>query len=271
MTHLVSLTLVLVIATFAHFTSCKLTCLTRKSELSGTSDDDQARVTCEGDERMTSCLSYLPGPGGHGTRDGEFIEVSDGVVTCLARNGVGGTGVRAIARCCTEDNLQCGYAGSSKSGSGDDDESWVTYAINALDSEDCKTQLTGCSGNTFWRNYDGSFPKSSVSQELTAIEDNKCVAVNGGLGQGVWATAVYCSTDGLNCKAKWSAKSGGSQGDTATVSCDDGWVLTGCNSYTWYKNNDGAYITDNDECVAVNGGNDHWIYAVAICCQIQTT
>ncbi|XP_070555893.1 proprotein convertase subtilisin/kexin type 9-like isoform X2 [Ptychodera flava] len=256
--------LVLVVGIATEFTSGKLTCVTRQSELSGTTDDDQARVTCEGSEQMTSCVSYLPGPGGHGTRDGEFIEVADdGAVTCVARNGASGNGVHAIARCCTRKNLKCGYAGGSQSGSEDDDQSWVTYDF----PEGKPSFLTGCSVNTFWKNIDGAYPDSTKEEQLTDIQSNKCVAVNGSGGKGVWATAVYCSQVSQSCKAKWSAQSGGSQGDTATVSCDDGWVLTGCNSYTWYKNNDGAYITDADECVAVNGGNGNWVQAVAICCQ----
>ncbi|XP_070565893.1 proprotein convertase subtilisin/kexin type 9-like [Ptychodera flava] len=247
MARLTLLTVVLMLGTLIVNTYGDLTCVTRKSELSGTSDDDQARVTCEEGEQMTGCSSYLPGPGGHGTRDGDFFEVAaTGEVTCVARNGYTGTGVYAIARCCKKDNLQCGYVQSPQSGSDDDA---LTYV---------QTQLTGCSAHTYWKNIDGPYPD---------VEENRCTAKNGADGQGLWASAAYCSAVSLQCVDKRSEKSGGQQGDTATVSCDDGWVLTGCNSYTAYKVNDGAYVTDADECVAVNGGNNNWVEAIAICCQ----
>ena len=42
----------------------------------------------------------------------------------------------------------------------------------------------GCSAFTFWRNLDGAYPNSGVSQTLTDIKNNECIANNGNGGGG---------------------------------------------------------------------------------------
>ncbi|XP_077995499.1 proprotein convertase subtilisin/kexin type 9-like [Glandiceps talaboti] len=239
------------------------TCVTRWSSLSATNDDAQGRVRCEHDEVMTGCSSYLPG-NAHGSRDGEFIEVgSDGIPTCVARNGAGGSGVKAAARCCNWPEMKCTYKSGSKSGNGDDNRSTVSCSekIDGMDA-----YLTGCMALTAWKQLDGAKPNSATSGQLSTIDNGECFAYNGHGGGGVWAYAACCASGNLECKAKWSSRSGGGVRARATVSCDAGWTMTGCSVYTPYKVTDGAFI-EEAKCIAVNGGNNNYVYAIAICCK----
>ncbi|XP_070554981.1 proprotein convertase subtilisin/kexin type 9-like [Ptychodera flava] len=238
MVKIVALAVSLLLVSLGHETSAGLNCVTRWSKLSHTRDDAQARVTCQGNEKMTGCSSYQPGPGGHGTRDGEFIHVSStGRVSCAARNGKEGTGVRAYARCCTADGLTCGYADGARSGRQYNDSSTVSFSTS-----DDSTFMTGCSASTFWRNLNGASPNPINASIEVDTRNGQCVALNGRGGLGVYAHGVYCSAPNLTCKTKWSEKSQGGVGAVATVTCEEEWTLTGCNAYTPYKENDGSYV-----------------------------
>ncbi|XP_006822652.1 proprotein convertase subtilisin/kexin type 9-like [Saccoglossus kowalevskii] len=238
-------------------------CRTRASALSGAGDDVTAFVRCQGDEVMTGCTSYLPGSA-HGTRDGEYIEVGDdGKPVCYAQNGSGGSGVKAYARCCTWPGMQCEYAVGSKSGSGDDNYSGSACPSNI---DGMMPYLTGCMARTFWKQLDGAHPNSEIREELQDVINQECRAYNGAGGGGVWAFSACCAAPDLECKVKWSPQSGGAVGSLAKVTCDDGWLLTGCSAYTAWTLCDGAYI-EGDTCVAVNGGNNVKVWSAATCCR----
>lgn len=239
-------------------------CTTRVSSISGTGDDDLASVSCEGDEVMTGCTSYLPGTA-HGTRDGEYIKLVGGNATCFAQNGFGGTGVEAYARCCVWPGMECRYASGPRSGSNDDDFS--SYSCTGKINNN-PLLLTDCMARSFWQNLDGAHPVTGGKQTtLEKIANEECRAYNGFGGEGTDAFAACCSAERLVCKAKWSTPSEGSVGSTATVDCDDGWILTGCSVFTYWKETDGAYISAGDSCIAVNGGNAFKVWAVATCCR----
>ncbi|XP_002739089.1 proprotein convertase subtilisin/kexin type 9-like [Saccoglossus kowalevskii] len=246
-------------------TNIQPVCTTRQGLVSNTGDDDPSQVTCLEDEVMTGCSSLLQG-GGHDSRDGEKIVFSvQGRATCVAYNGVGGAGVRAFARCCTWPDMTCYYPKSEKSERQDDAiaETVCDHWFNRR-----PTIPTGCMAYTPWTCIDGARPVGDQSEETTSpITRNACQAINGYCGAGVYSYAACCSAPDLECGVKYSTKSGVDIGDIAEVWCDEGWTLTGCNSYTAWVGNHGAYIED-DTCKAVNG-NGGGTWAVATCCRGQ--
>ncbi|XP_002731224.1 proprotein convertase subtilisin/kexin type 9-like [Saccoglossus kowalevskii] len=236
-----------------------IVCTTRVSELSGTGDDDKSEVQCKSGEVMTGCSSYSPGKG-HGKRDGEFFKTdTNGNAVCVAQNGYKGTGVYAYARCCHWPKMTCQYVKGEQSETSDD----AISIAQCPDVIDCMSaSVTGCAVHTYWQNLDGTQPNvPSYPTELTDITDNYCYGVNGYSGKGVTGHAACCGAPGLKCKAKFSEQVKNAE---AKVKCDDGWILTGCSVRTSWKETDGAYIDDDDNCIAA--GTDK-LWAVAVCCK----
>ncbi|XP_002739093.2 proprotein convertase subtilisin/kexin type 9-like [Saccoglossus kowalevskii] len=242
------------------------TCVTREGSSSGPDDDNMSEVTCLEDEVMTGCSSVLEG-GRHDSRNGEKIVFSaHGRATCVAYNGNGGHGVRAFARCCTWKDMTCYYPKSEKSESQDDDiaETVCDHWFNGR-----PTIPTGCMAFTAWTCIDGVRPVGDQSEGTTSpITRNACQAINGYCGAGVYSYAACCSAPDLECGVKYSTRSGTSSWDSASVMCDEGWTLTGCNSFTSWVGNIGAYI-EGDTCKAVNS-NNFGVWAVATCCRGTT-
>ncbi|XP_070557087.1 proprotein convertase subtilisin/kexin type 9-like [Ptychodera flava] len=239
-------------------------CVTRIGPLSGSRDDQPSEVSCLADEVMTGCSSYMPGAA-HGTRDGERMRFTDdGQATCVAYNGAGGTGVRPYARCCKWQDMVCYYPEGNPSASNDD----------AISKSVCDhwfygnpTLPTGCLVYTPWQCIDGARPASDFAQDMTSeqrpLTERACLGQNGGC-RSVTSTAACCSAPNLECQVKYSEPSDRRESDQARVTCDRGWTLTGCNVFTYWKNTDGAFIADDDVCIAV--GNSV-VWAVATCCR----
>lgn len=79
------------------------------------------------------------------------------------------------------------------------------------------------------------------------------------------AHASCCPAATLECRVKEHAPQGSAE--KVTVSCDDGWTLTGCSAYSQGPGTLGSYAVD-DSCVAVSAaGSRAAIMAVAICCR----
>ena len=68
----------------------------------------------------------------------------------------------------------------------------------------------------------------------------------------------------------WGSRSSTSDDAKSTVTCPNGYFLSGCSAYTPWKNMDGSYFSttsNNHTCYAQNGAGGNGIYAVAVCCQ----
>ncbi|XP_023802803.1 proprotein convertase subtilisin/kexin type 9 [Cyanistes caeruleus] len=76
------------------------------------------------------------------------------------------------------------------------------------------------------------------------------------------AHALCCPTASLECRLK--ERRAPENEDKVTVSCDDGWTLTGCNAVP--QSSMGAYAVDNS-CLAPAGPGSSWAMAMAICCR----
>ncbi|XP_070534538.1 uncharacterized protein [Ptychodera flava] len=250
-------------------------CVSRWSEKSGSSDDMQVEIECDEGEVMTSCNSVTKGSESHGTRDGERIIQVTSKPTCVAQNGEGGLGVYAVARCCKWSGLQCLYIESvQKSGTEDDD---VAEAMCDMSVNDLPTSTLGCMAHTYSQWLDGARPWTVSDDFLTNSQmdfvRNGCVAQNGIYGNGVLSEASCCSAPGLQCQHIYSHRSDGTSGAVAHVQCEEGWVMTGCSVFTYWGVTDGAYVTDDGMCKAINGGeasmgnNTRGVWAVAVCCK----
>nr|XP_006823316.1 PREDICTED: proprotein convertase subtilisin/kexin type 9-like [Saccoglossus kowalevskii] len=115
---------------------------------------------------------------------------------------------------------------------------------------------TGCSIRSPWKGLTGVKP----------FMPNYCHGYNELVDRGLWAAAVCCSAPSLNCNTK-SALSGSAKGDKATIGCGPDWILTGCSVRNPRHTTLGAYIDDDDNCVAVNGADGKAIWAIAVCCK----
>ncbi|XP_070534535.1 uncharacterized protein [Ptychodera flava] len=250
-------------------------CASRWSEKSGSGNDVQVEIECEEGEVMTSCNSVTNGSESHGTRDGERIVQVTSKPKCVAQNGEGGLGVYAVARCCKWSGLQCIYTESVwKSGTGDDD---VAEAMCDTSVNDLPASTLGCMAHTYSQWLDGARPWTVSDDFLTNSQmdfvRNGCVAQNGIYGNGVLSEASCCSAPGLQCQHIYSHRSDGTSGAVAHVQCEEGWVMTGCSVFTYWGVTDGAYVTDDGMCKAINGGeasmgnNTRGVWAVAVCCK----
>ncbi|NXY75393.1 PCSK9 convertase, partial [Glareola pratincola] len=78
------------------------------------------------------------------------------------------------------------------------------------------------------------------------------------------AHALCCPAASLECRVKEHTSSGSAE--KVTVSCDDGWTLTGCSAHSQSPGTMGAYAVD-DTCVAASVPGSSATVAVAICCR----
>uniref|UniRef100_A0A8B9TMN6 Proprotein convertase subtilisin/kexin type 9 n=1 Tax=Anas platyrhynchos TaxID=8839 RepID=A0A8B9TMN6_ANAPL len=215
----------------------QLYCRSVWSARSGLTRHATAVARCAGDEEMLSCSSFSRS----GRRLGEHMEVRRG--QCVAHNAFWGQGVYAIARCCTWPKAECRINASSQ----------------AAEGAGCSPQdhvLTGCSFHSPSATLgDGGRPMPG-----TGTGPGHCAG-----GTGVMAHASCCPAATLECRVKEHAPQGSAE--KVTVSCDDGWTLTGCSAYSQGPGTLGSYTVD-DSCVAVSAaGSRAAIMAVAICCR----
>ncbi|NXA60976.1 PCSK9 convertase, partial [Mohoua ochrocephala] len=216
----------------------KLLCRSVWSARSGLALHATAVARCASTEEMLSCSSFSRS----GSRLGEHMEDKDGQKQCVAHSAFRGQGVYAIARCCTWPRAECRiHAGSP-----------------VAEGAECSPRdhvLTGCSFH-------------SPSEVLGA--GGRPVV---GLGRGpsrcasrteAMAHALCCPAASLECRLK-EHMAPESQ-EKVTVSCDDGWTLTGCHALSQSPGSMGAYAVDNS-CVAAAVPGSSSAVAIAICCR----
>ncbi|XP_068054944.1 proprotein convertase subtilisin/kexin type 9 [Anomalospiza imberbis] len=216
----------------------QLLCRSVWSARSGLARHATAVARCASTEEMLSCSSFSRS----GSRLGEHMEDKDGQKQCVAHNALRGQRVYAIARCCTWPRAECQIKASSP----------------AAEGAECSPGdhvLTGC-----------SFHSPSV---VLGAGGRPVV----GLGRGpsrcasrreAMAHALCCPTASLECRLKEHMAL--EHEEKVTVSCEDGWMLTGCNALSQSPGSMGAYAEDNS-CVAAAGPGSSSAVAIAICCR----
>ncbi|CAL1542281.1 unnamed protein product [Lymnaea stagnalis] len=233
----------------------QLTCTTRWSAASAVGDDINVDVSCNDDEVLTSCSSYLKN--NDWRRDGERFVVTNGKPVCRAVEGWGAQiGTQAIARCCSLSGLSCTYKTAGPAGTGVDDQVLVPCGSDGYP--------LGCLAYSYVSDSDGSI-----------FTNDSCIAQNDDPRPGVYSYAACCKGGDIKCTTVQSAPSGHAVGDRATVQCPAGQVMTGCNVYTQNAKAAGAFIEATngvDQCVAVNGyprfGQEVGVQAYATCCHV---
>ncbi|XP_035688588.1 extracellular serine proteinase-like [Branchiostoma floridae] len=233
------------------------TCRTVWSIKSDVTDGALASVRCNINESMMGCSSVSD----DGLRAGEFTSALPGDINaCIAQNGIGGTGVYAMARCCVWPGSEC-YFEKSADRSSSQDGARVNIKCDRNDGD----LLTSCSAATDTRSIDGARP-ASARLRFVRLPLRTCIAQNGDGGNGVEAHATCCKADNMDCKAVWSNRSPNTPKVEVSATCPTGWVLTGCNAYDWSGHADGAMPIDNT-CIARKGTQGEGVHAVAICCR----
>ncbi|NXX48074.1 PCSK9 convertase, partial [Tricholaema leucomelas] len=219
-------------------TAQQLYCRSVWSARSGLTRHSTAVARCAGTEEMLSCSSFSRS----GRRLGEHMEDKDKQKQCVAHNAFRGRGAYAIARCCTWPSAECRINASSAAGAG------------------CSQQdhlLTGCSFRSSGAVLgDGGRPVPGPGDR-----PSHCSGVT-----EVRAHASCCPAASLQCRVKEHTSPGSAE--KVTVSCEDGWTLTGCNAHPHSPGTMGAYAVDNT-CVAARGPGSGAATAIAICCRSQ--
>ncbi|CAH2311228.1 pro convertase subtilisin kexin type 9 [Pelobates cultripes] len=220
----------------------ELFCRTVWSKPSGFARNAKTSAQCSGNEEMFSCSSFSR----NGKRKGEHIEEQDGKKTCIAHNAFGGDGVYAIARCCIWSKANC-HVNISSPSEGD------SASTASCTNED--HILTGCSSHSSSGHHSDSIRPVHSSETKDPVCEGKSEATS---------HALCCHAPNIACKVKEYAPVGFT--DKVTVSCDEGWTLTGCNAFSRNTKTMGAYAVD-DTCVVINPKGGKGAAAVAICCQ----
>ncbi|NXO02042.1 PCSK9 convertase, partial [Rhinopomastus cyanomelas] len=216
----------------------QLYCRSMWSARSGLVRHATAVAHCTRGEEMLSCSSFSRS----GRRLGEHMKDKDRQRRCVAHNAFWGWGVYAIARSCMRPRAKC----------------WINTSSSAAEGASCSPWdhiLTGC----------------SFHSPTAVLGDGGRPVL--GLGSGpshctgrteVTAHALCCPAANLECRVKDNTAPGSS--GKVTVSCDDGWTLTGCNAHSQSPSTMGAYIVDNT-CVVASIPGSSVATAIAICCQ----
>ncbi|XP_043554945.1 proprotein convertase subtilisin/kexin type 9 [Chiloscyllium plagiosum] len=211
----------------------QLLCRTAWSKRSGLAHSAKAVVHCNENEEMFSCSSFSK----NGKRRGERIEETKGMRKCIAHNAFGSQGVYAVARCCIWPRAECLVNSSS--------------VVGARQMAGCLHKgyvLTGCSSHSHTKYSDTAIPQTN--QQCT--------------GQtGMTSHATCCQAPSLECEVKDQRSTDLPE---VTVSCDEGWTLTGCNAYSRGSHTNGAYAVDNT-CTVICSGKGKGAAAIAICCR----
>ena len=151
--------------------------------------------------------------------------------------------------------------------------------------------LLGCGVNGYVNGYDGSYPGLLRPDSNTIIPDSDysysqyCTAVHGkeeSEGTRTIGDKQCCKSPSynFNCVIRYSASSldAGSSSLEAQVSCDTGYVMTGCSGWGSYNRLRAYWIsagdTTIDKCWARsqrfwNDADSYSIYAIATCCKLE--
>ncbi|NXM80271.1 PCSK9 convertase, partial [Oenanthe oenanthe] len=209
----------------------QLLCRSVWSARSGLARRPTAMARCSSTEEMLSCSSFSRS----GSRLGEHMEDKDGQKQCVAHGAFRGQGVYAIARCCTWPRAECRISASSP-------------AAEGAECSPGEHVLTGC-----------SFHSPSV-----ALGAGGRPVVGQGRGPsrcasrtGVMAHALCCPSASLECQLREHTAL--QPEEKVTVSCEDGWTLTGCHALSQRPGSMGSYALHNS-CVAAAA-------PVAVCCR----
>ncbi|NWY76877.1 PCSK9 convertase, partial [Erithacus rubecula] len=215
----------------------QLLCRSVWSARSGLARRSTAVARCASTEEMLSCSSFSRS----GSGLGEHMEDKDGQKQCVAHGAFRGQGVYAIARCCTWPRAECRISASSP-------------AAEGAECSPGEHVLTGC-----------SFHSPSV---VLGAGGRPVVGQGRGPSRcasraGVMAHALCCPTASLECQLKEHTAL--EPKEKVTVSCEDGWTLTGC-SALGLPGSQGAYAL-HDSCVAAAAPGGSSAAAVAVCCR----
>ncbi|NXU14079.1 PCSK9 convertase, partial [Pardalotus punctatus] len=216
----------------------QLLCRSVWSARSGLAPHATAVARCASTEEMLSCSSFSHS----GSRLGEHMEDKDGQKECVAHNAFRGQGVYAIARCCTWPRAECRINTSSP----------------AAEGAECSPRdhvLTGCSFHSPSMGL-GARGRPMVG---LAMGPSRCAS-----RAEAMAHALCCPAASLECRLKEHVVL--ESEEKVTVSCDDGWALTGCNTLSQSPGSRGAYAVDNS-CVAAAVPGSSSAVAIAICCR----
>lgn len=156
-----------------------------------------------------------------------------------------------------QSHMTCSTRWSGLSAIGDDKSTDVSCLTDEV--------MTGCSSRT----QDG---RSFRDGELIVMKGGVpyCRAVNAWRSAGpVQAIARCCKKTGLQCTYMSAGPSTNGEGDQIQVTCPATTFATGCTSYTYYGNMDGAF-SDGQSCTAQNDGTQG-VFAYAACCNATGT
>ncbi|NWV10012.1 PCSK9 convertase, partial [Ptilonorhynchus violaceus] len=216
----------------------QLSCRSVWSARSGLSRRAAAVARCASAEEMLGCSSFSRS----GSRLGEHVEDKDGQKECVAHNAFRGQRVYAIARCCTWPRAKCRINASSPAAKG----------------AECSPRdhvLTGCSFHSLAvAPGAGGRPVAEPGRW-----PSRCASRTGAM-----AHALCCPAASLQCRLKEHMAL--ESEEKVTVSCDDGWTLTGCSALSQSPGSMGAYAVDNS-CVAAAVPGSSSAVAIAICCR----
>ncbi|NXO61701.1 PCSK9 convertase, partial [Phainopepla nitens] len=215
----------------------QLLCRSVWSARSGLARLAAAVARCAGTEEMLSCSGFSRS----GSRLGERMEDKDGQKQCVAHNAFRGQGVYAIARCCTWPRAECHINASSPEAQG-------------AECSPGDHVLTGCSFHSSVVLGAGGRPVVGPGRG-----PSRCASRTEAM-----AHASCCPAASLECRLEEHTAPGPEE--KVTVSCGDGWVLTGCNALSQSPGSRGAYAVGNS-CVAAAGPGSSSAAAVAICCR----
>ncbi|XP_025077929.1 proprotein convertase subtilisin/kexin type 9-like [Pomacea canaliculata] len=166
-------------------------------------------------------------------RQGEKLEMKDGVLQCKAYNGGNSSaGVRAQARCCRLSGLTCEYRVAGPSLPFEGAQAEATCPSN--------TQPFGCSSHSRYPDMDGTY------QDVNA---SSCVAQSGhpaladpAARSGSVVFASCCSGPSLNCIRVTSQETGLVRGDQQQVTCPSSYVMVSCAYFAPNGKSGGASI-----------------------------
>ena len=136
--------------------------------------------------------------------------------------------------------------------------------------------MLGCTVFSEWNSYDGSYPGliQPNSDNITAGIDYPyqpyCTAVHGFSGGRTIGNKQCCKSPSydFNCVVRYSEESTGNGPSYAAVTCDTGYVMTGCSGWSLFPDLNGHWI-DSNTCWA-RSYSTYSVYAIAICCKLET-
>eukprot|EP01083_Nonionella_stella_P056123 147958_1 len=136
--------------------------------------------------------------------------------------------------------------------------------------------LTGCSATSPWLTMDGHFPGTVPPHERVPNVDyslsGHCTVVNGvddGPNKGTYGHLVCCDSPSyaLQCVIRYGEQSGTNSESTTT--CGTGYRMTGCSGSGIFRSINAWYII-GDTCIAHTRYEPGSVWAIAICCKLET-